>query len=267
MVRKEKSVPRIEATPLKELTISPFNVRKHVGDLTDLQKSIESMGLLQPIIVRSVKGRLEVVVGQRRFLACKALGWGTIPAVKQELTDRDALILSLTENVQMDSIDPIDRAEGTKKLVEDMEREMSRLKAIDEAAKILGKDSTTIYEWLRLLETTEAVKRMVQEKKIETKIGARLASVPEALQEEVAKTIYEERLPRPLAIKAIEYVRERPELPTREAVKTFLKETEEYSVTISFPGSLYNALVELAHAKKLTIQEIIRKAVRKYLRL
>ena len=101
-----EKVLQIDSVPLEELVVSPFNVRKSVGDLTDLQRSIQSMGLLQPIIIRSVKEKLEVVVGQRRFLACKSLGWKTIPAVKREMTDREALILSLTENVQIDSLDP-----------------------------------------------------------------------------------------------------------------------------------------------------------------
>jgi len=75
MNAKENSPSKIELLPLNDLSVSPLNVRKHVGDLTDLQNSIASMGLLQPIIVRPSKGKLEVVVGQRRFLACKGLGW------------------------------------------------------------------------------------------------------------------------------------------------------------------------------------------------
>ncbi len=258
---------QIEPVPLEELAVSPFNVRKSLGDLTDLQRSIRSMGLLQPIIIRSVKGTLEVVVGQRRFLACKNLGWKTIPAVKREMTDREALILSLTENVQIDSLDPIDRAEGTKRLVENLEKEMPRTKAMDVASTLVGKGVSTIYDWLRLLQTTEAVRRMIQERKIEVEIGARLASLPERKQPEVAKVIYEEHLPRSEAVKAIDYVRRQPELPSREAVRNFLVATEEYSVTVSFPGSLYNTLSGFAQEKRLTIQEVIRRAVRKYLGL
>mgnify|MGYP001062550495 CR=1 FL=1 len=258
---------QVESVPIKELRVSPFNVRKRVGDLEDLQASIKSMGLLQPIIVREVEERLEVVVGQRRFLACKGLGWNAIPAIRRRLSDREALILSLTENVQMDSIDPVDRAEGTEKLVKDLEKEIPRTKAVDMVATTLGKASSTIYDWLRLLETTEAVKRMVQERKIEIEVGARLASIPKERQAEVAKVIHEESLPRPQAIKAIEYVSRQPKLPTKEAIKTFLRETEEYSVTVSLPGSLYKALSEFAQAKKLTVQEIIRRAIRKFLGL
>lgn len=267
MQKAGSEVPQIEPIPIGKLIISPFNVRKQIGDLSDLKASIKSMGLLQPIIVRQAEDKWEVVVGQRRFTACKELGWSTIPALKRKLTDREALILSLTENVQMDSIDAIDRAEGTRKLIEDLEREMPRTNAMEEAARILGKGVSTIYDWLRLLQTTEAVKRMVQEKKIDVEVGARLASLPEEKQPEVAKMIYEEHLPRAQAVKALEYARRQPELPPIEAVKAFLEETEEYSISVSFPGLLYSALSEFAQEKKLTIQEVIRRAVKKYLGL
>ena len=271
MSRKENSSTKIESLSLSELTVSPLNVRKHVGDLTDLQNSIASMGLLQPVIVRPSKVGLEVVVGQRRFLACKALGWTTIPAVKRDMTDREALILSLTENVQTDSIDPIDRADGAKQLIGDLEKEMSRTQSVEWVAKHLGKSSATLYDWLRLLETTEGVKAMIREKRIDTSVGARLASLPEKAQEQVAEIIHEEYLPRASAVKVIERVRERlreePALKPREIVKEVIEEAEEYSVTVSFPGSQYKALSEFAQEKKLTIQEVIRRAIKKYLNL
>lgn len=268
---KEDSFNRIEFLPLDELIVSPLNVRKHIGDLTELKNSIASMGLLQPIIVRPSKGKLEVVVGQRRFLACKTLGWKKIPAVKRDMTDREALVLSLTENVQIDSIDPIDRADAIKRLIEDLEKEMPRTQSVEWVAEHLGKSSTTIYDWLRLLETTEGVKAMIREKKIDTSIGARLASLPAKAQEEVAEIIHEEYLPRASAVKVIERVREKlkeqPELKPREIIREAIEEAEEYTVTVSFPGSLYKALSEFAQEKKVTIQEVIRRAVKKYLNL
>jgi len=258
---------QVESVPIRELQVSPLNVRKRVGDLTDLQASIKSIGLLQPIIIRESRKGFEVVVGQRRFLACKALSWDTIPAIKRELTDREALVLSLSENVQVDSLDPIERARGIEELIRDFEREMPRTRAVEEASRIVGKEVRTVCDWLRLLETTEAVQRMVQEKKIGIETGARLASLPKERQTDVARAIYEERLPQSQAVKAIEYAGKKSKLPTKEDIKTFLRETEEYSVTVSLSGSLYKALSVFAQAKKLTIQEIIRRAVRKYLKL
>jgi len=262
---------KVDYLSLEELVVSPFNVRKSVGDLTDLQSSIQSMGLLQPIIVRLAKGKLEVVVGQRRFLACKGLGWKAIPAIKRDMTDREALILSLTENVQIDSIDPMDRAEGAKRVITDLEVEMPRTQAVEWVAKQLGKSSSTIYDWTRLLETSEGVKKMIREKKINVRVGARLASLPKQAQEEVAETIHEEYLPQQRAMKVIEQVREKltekPMLKPKEIVKEAIQEIEEYSVTVSFPGSLYKTLSDFAQEKKLTVQEVIRRAARKYLNL
>lgn len=262
---------QIVPVPLEELVISPFNVRKTLGDLTDLEKSIESMGLLQPIIVRPVKKKLEVVVGQRRFFVCKNLGWKTIPAIKREMTDREALILSLTENVQVDSLDPIDRAEAARQLITDLEAEMPRTQAVEWVAKQLGKSSSTIYDWLRLLETSEGVKMMIRQKKIDIRVGARLASLPKKTQEEVAELIHEEYLSQNKAVKVIEHVRgklgKKPTLSPKEIIKEAIQEVEEYSVTVSFPGPVYKALSDFAQEKKLTIQEIIRRAVRKYLNL
>jgi len=254
---------------VRSLVVSPLNVRKRVGDITDLQKSIQSIGLLQPIVVREVKGKYEVVLGQRRFLACKALNWEKIPAVKRPMTDREALILSLTENVQIDTLDPIDRAEGTKRLVDEFAKDMPRQRALTQVAKLVGKAEETLYDWLRLLETTEAVKMMIRERRIDTETGARLASLPKGAQREVAEVLEEESVPQQRAAKVIAQVgkalEKEPGLRPKEAVKEAITETEEYSINVSFSGAVYGALVKIAKKQKVTVAETIRKAVRKYL--
>lgn len=257
--------PRIELIPLSSLSISPFNVRKNIGDLTDLKNSIKSQGLLQPVIVRPVKDKLEIVIGQRRFLACKELGWTEIPAIVKKLTDRESLILSLTENVQQETLDPIERGEAVKALIDDLKRDMPSTEAVQKVASLLGKSERTVYDWLRVLETTESVKVLVRQKQLPIETAARIATVPKEKQEEMAKFIVEEKLSPSEAAKVIKFVRERPLEPMRTVVTKALEEIEEYTVTVSFPGSLYSALIEFAQARGLTVQEIIRRAVKKYL--
>jgi ParB family chromosome partitioning protein len=257
--------PKIEFIPLNLLSISPFNVRRNVGDLTDLKNSIKSQGLLQPVIVRSAKDKFEIVIGQRRFLACKELGWTQIPAIIKELTDRESLILSLTENVQQETLDPIERGEGVRVLMDDLKKDMSPMEAVQRVAALLGKSERTIYDWLRILETTESVKLLVRQKQLSVETAARIASVPKEKQEEMAKFIVEEKLSPSEAAKVIKFAKEKPLEPIRTAATKVLEEIEEYTVTVSFPGSLYSALVEFAQARGLTVQEIIRRAVRKYL--
>ena len=259
--------PRIELIPLNSLSISPFNVRKNLGDLTDLRNSIKSQGLLQPVIVRPVNGRFEIVIGQRRFSACKELGWTHILAVVKELTDRESLILSLTENVQQETLDPIERGEGIKVLIDDLKKDMPSMEAAQRVAALLGKSERTIYDWLRVLETTEAVRVLVRQKQLPVETAARIASIPKDKQEEMAKFIVEERLSPSEAAKVIKFVREKPLEPMRTAATMVLEEIEEYTVTVSFPGSLYSALVEFAQVRGLTVQESVRRAVRKYLEL
>jgi ParB family chromosome partitioning protein len=258
---------KIELIPLASLSISPFNVRRTIGDLTDLKNSIKSQGLLQPVIVRPVKDKFEIVVGQRRFVACRELGWTHISAIIKELSDRESLILSLTENVQQETLDPIERAEGVKALIDDLKRDLSPMEAAQRVATLLGKSSSTIYDWLRILETTEAVKALVREKQLPVDTAARIATVPSEKQEEIAKFIVEEKLTPSEAAKVVKIVREKPSQPLREAATKILEEIEEYTITVSFPGSLYSALVEFAQARGLTVQEIIRRAVKKYLGL
>ncbi|MEM1552238.1 MAG: ParB/RepB/Spo0J family partition protein [Candidatus Bathyarchaeia archaeon] len=259
--------PKVQLVPIDALTISSFNVRKTIGNLDDLKNSIRSQGLLQPVIVRPVKEKLEIVVGQRRFLACKELGWTHIPAIVKELSDRESMILSLTENIQQETLDPIERAEGVKTLIEDLKKEMPPMEAVQKVATILGKSERTIYEWLRILETTETVKIMVKEKKLPVETAAKIASIPKEKQEEIAKFIVEEKISPSEAAKIIKVIRERPFEHAVKVAQEVLQEIEEYTVTVSFPGSLYSALIEFAQAKKLTVQEVIRRAVKKYLGL
>lgn len=257
----------VKNVPIESLTVSPFNARKSVGDITELANSIKTMGLLQPIIVREVEGRLEVVVGQRRFLACKSLGWDNIPAVvRREMTDREAMLLSLTENVQIDSLDPIEKAEATERLIENFSQDMPRTEAMERVANELGKAISTIRTWLALLQTTEAVRRMVRERRIDTTIGARLAGVEKPRQEELAMTIAEVPISRKEALQAISYAKKHPEVPPREAIEKFVEQMQEFSITISLPGSLYSPLAQLAERLKITIQEVIRRAIRYYIR-
>ncbi len=248
------------------LTVSPFNVRRQVGDVSNLAASIQSIGLLQPIVVRPAPaGRYEVVAGARRLEACRTLGRDRIAAVIRPLTDREALILSLSENIQQETLDPIERAEGIQRLVDDLTKEMPRSQAVEVAAKQVGRRASTVNEWLTLLRTTEAVQQMVRERRVETTVATRLAALPPEQQEPVARVVAEENLTRADALRAVRFAQEHPSVPPQQAVAAFRQEAlEEYSVTVSMPGQLYFALADRAKKDRCTIQELIRRAVQAY---
>ena len=112
-----KNQLRIIEIPLDKIGISQFNVRKDLqagledSTIDDLAKSISEKGLLTPVTVLEKEGRYELIVGQRRYLACQLLGWQDIPAfVRSNLDDVDARILSLIENVHRADLSPMDKA-------------------------------------------------------------------------------------------------------------------------------------------------------------
>jgi ParB family chromosome partitioning protein len=109
---------------LNLINVSSLNTRKDLGagtedtSLADLALSIKEKGLLNPItVLERENGRYDLIIGQRRFLACKQLGLETIPAiVRNNMDDTDATILSLVENVHRADMSPIDKARAYKKI-------------------------------------------------------------------------------------------------------------------------------------------------------
>jgi ParB/RepB/Spo0J family partition protein len=101
---------------IDKLFIGECNVRQEVGDLSELKESVERDGVLQPLIVRPVGDRYEVVVGSRRYRAALEAGLRKLPCIVRELSDEEAIILSLVENVQRSDLSPREVAEAYLKL-------------------------------------------------------------------------------------------------------------------------------------------------------
>src|SRR5215204_5114484 len=87
--------------------------------IDELSRSIKKHGLLQPIIVRPINQGFEIVAGHRRFQACKILRWKTIPAMVKDVSDKDAFEIQLVENIQRNTLDPIEEAQAFKLYVRD----------------------------------------------------------------------------------------------------------------------------------------------------
>jgi ParB/RepB/Spo0J family partition protein len=102
---------------ITKLFVGKTNVRGEAGDITELTRSIEAEGVLQPILVRPVGDRFEIVVGSRRFAASKAAGLKSIPAIVREMSDDESIVASLTENIQRGDLKPEEEAKAYKTLV------------------------------------------------------------------------------------------------------------------------------------------------------
>jgi len=100
----------VQSIPIEKIDVSPFQVRMEYGDITELAANIKKLGLLSPILARTIGERFEIVHGHRRFMAFKHLKSKYIPGVVKELTDKQALIIHGSENIQREEFSPIETA-------------------------------------------------------------------------------------------------------------------------------------------------------------
>lgn len=148
----------IKDIKLSEIRISDLNTRKDLesgtedSSLVDLANSIKEKGLLNPIIAkRNEDDTYDLIVGQRRFLACQKLGWETIPAIIRDITDdTDGTIISLIENVHRADMSPIDKARAYKRIYEKYED-------YNKVANEIGMSVATIKRYLKLLDLAPSI--------------------------------------------------------------------------------------------------------------
>jgi ParB family chromosome partitioning protein len=119
--------------------------------LEELAESIKEKGILEPLVVRRVDGGYEIIVGERRWRAAQKAGLKEVPVIVREAQDREALEISLTENLQRENLNPVEEAEGFRRLTEEFGLHQ------EELANRIGKNRTTITNALRLLKLPQDV--------------------------------------------------------------------------------------------------------------
>jgi len=124
--------------------------------LEELAESIRSNGVIQPVVLRPIPTGYELVAGERRWRAARLAGLDRIPAIIRPLTDREAMEISMVENLQRDDLNPMDAARGYKRL-------MDRFGMTQEdVAQIIGKNRATIANFLRLLKLPQEAAEMLE---------------------------------------------------------------------------------------------------------
>ena len=121
-------------------------VRRDNGAVNDLVDSIRQHGLLQPLIVRPDGSTLELVCGQRRLTACKILRWKTIPCIVREIGEKEAFEISLAENLQHKTLNPIEEAIAFKQYVQ-----LAGWGSVHELALKIGKSPEYVSHRIALL--------------------------------------------------------------------------------------------------------------------
>jgi ParB family chromosome partitioning protein len=168
-------MPRLRHLPLSAVVIPDDTIRTYVDDdtLADLAHSIETLGLLQPIVVRQLGTQWEIVAGLRRYLAHKLLGKDTISAICHPAGYETREASRLVENIQRDALPLIDEAQAVRALIE--EHGFS----IPETARQLSKSETWVRDRLDVLRLPEGLAYALQEDKISMGAALELAKIPD----------------------------------------------------------------------------------------
>jgi ParB family chromosome partitioning protein len=172
--------------PIEYLRPNPRNPRRNYADteLDELAASIKQHGIIQPVVVRALRGvkdAYEIIAGERRWRAAQRAALHDIPIVAVEASDSEALELAIIENVQRSDLNPLEEAGGYQALASDYGH------SHEEIARIVGKSRSHVTNTLRLLKLPEPVKAYIHAGKI-TAGAARMligASDPEEMAREI----------------------------------------------------------------------------------
>lgn len=176
---------------LNDIVPNRFQPRNYFNEQTikELARSIKENDLLQPIIVREISPNLyEIIAGERRYRAVKSLGWGSIPAIINNMTDNQVATLALIENIQREELSAIEEAQAFKQLLS--LREITQ----QELAQSIGKTQSSIANKIRLLKLTPEVQQAIINQKITERHGRALLALDELGQKYLLKKITSQQL-------------------------------------------------------------------------
>lgn len=157
---EEESAAAVTSLPLRDIEPDPDQPRKNFDEeaLSTLAKSIGENGLLQPIAVRPKKAGpgYTIIAGERRWRAARMAGLDEVPVIVKDVTDEQAAALALIENLQREDLDPIEVAEGCRRLIDQYGLTQ------EQAASRLGKSRSALTNTLRLLSLPDDVRESVR---------------------------------------------------------------------------------------------------------
>jgi ParB family chromosome partitioning protein len=177
--------------PIEFLKPNPRNPRREFADaeLKELADSIKQHGVIQPIVVRPVRGaqdRFEIVAGERRWRASQIAGLHEIPIVPVDVSDSDALEIAIVENVQREDLNAMEEAQGYHALANEFKRSQ------EDIAKIVGKSRSHVANMMRLTKLPAEVQAYIALGQLSAGHARALIGVPDPVA--AAKRIVEEGL-------------------------------------------------------------------------
>lgn len=196
----DNNVMQIKTNLIKDNRLQP---RTYYDEekLSELISSIKEKGVLQPILVRKIGAEYEVIAGERRLKAARALNLESVPVVIKVATDREALVLALVENIQREDLNSIEEAQSFKKLIEDFNFNQ------EDVARAVGKDRSTVSNLMRLLKLPDEIQKAIFTGQISTGHARALLAVED---KNLQKKIFEDVIAKDLSVREIERIVKTP---------------------------------------------------------
>jgi ParB family transcriptional regulator, chromosome partitioning protein len=154
---------------------SPYQPRTHFREeaLAELAQSIQVSGIIQPLVLRRIGSRYQLLAGERRWRAAQRAGLSRVPAVVREVTDEAALEITLVENIQREDLNPIEEARAYERLMNEFHLTQ------EEVASKTGKDRATIGNATRLLRLEKQILDLIEDGNLSPGHGRALLAITE----------------------------------------------------------------------------------------
>ncbi len=182
---------------VNELQRGKFQPRDDIDPetLNELAASITSQGVIQPLVVRKITyDKYEIIAGERRWHAAQIAGLSEVPVIVREISDQVALAIGLIENIQRESLTPLEEAKALQQLIDDFQMTHG------EISNVVGRSRSSVSNLIRLLQLSDSVKDLLGDGKIE--MGHARALLP--LDEDTQLNIANQVISRSLSVRQTE---------------------------------------------------------------
>lgn len=175
----------VKKVPLGEVVPSPLQPRKEFApeQLSELMDSIREHGIIQPLIVRMVAGKYELIAGERRWRASRELGLKEVPVIARVASDKHVLEMALIENLQREGLNPIEEAQAYARLSKEFNLRQ------EDIAQRVGKNRATVANAIRLLDLPLSLQKHLSEGRLSTGHAKVLLGLKKAEDMEAAAEI------------------------------------------------------------------------------
>ena len=248
----------INEIDVNDISLNPDQPRTNFNQnsLEQLASSINELGLIQPITVKEKDGKYILISGERRLRAFKKLNLDSIPAYIRKANDQSSLEMALVENIQRRDLDAIEIAISYKRLIEELNL------SHDEMSKKLGKDRSTITNYIRLLKLDPIIQSGIRDKFISMGHGRAIINIA---SHEKQLFIYEQILKNNLSVSQTE-IKER-ELDKPKSVTKSLEIDKSIKDQIEKTESKIKSKINLKKNKNKFILSFIFKSKRELIQI